>query len=308
MQVIRGEILESSFLARPLALTLGNFDGVHRGHQALLAKAQQEARGLGAELGVFTLDPHPQIHFQVGVGFQPLQSLEDRLHSLEQCGVDLVFIQNFHDLFSRVTPEDFLRQYLIEKIRPLKVVFGYDFRFGRGGKGDHHLARQRLEESGITFEVCPPLKINDVVVSSRLIRDCLQKGLVEDVIELLGRPFAVAGQVMEGAKLGRTIGVPTANLAFPIGALPMDGVYGGHAEVKGKTLPALLNIGHRPTVGNGLTKTVECHILDFSDWIYGETLKFNFEFRLRGERKFQNLEELKKQIQRDVIDLRQRSN
>ncbi len=299
MDLIRGDILKTCFQPTPLALTFGNFDGLHLGHQSLIESLKSAAHARQLKTAVFTLNPHPRSLLS-REKFYPLQSCEDKIERFKALGVNTLFLQEFNTEFAQIDAENFLRQYVLEFIKPQLVFFGYDFRFGKGGKGDFELAQSYLSTKGIELIKGQAFKVSDQIVSSTQIRQALIATQVEKASELLGFPYKISGTVIEGLKIGRQLGFPTANLSLPDTLLPGKGVYAGRALVDKKKYSAVLNIGTRPTLDQDQKTQVECHILNFKKEIYSQKAEFEFHFKLRDEIKFSSLDQLKKQIAMDV--------
>ena len=281
------------------ALTIGVFDGVHRGHCLLFERLRREAaaRQLGA--GIVTFHPHPVSVLRPAVEISYISSLETRVELMRATGVDFVAIVQFTSELAQVSAEDFVRV-LTEEAGMKLLVSGHDFVFGRNREG----TVERLGELGpdLGFEVLPIdlLPEDGTPVSSTRVRDALAEGAMEEAAELLGRPFALRGPVVVGDQRGRTIGFPTLNLGLsPDLALPADGVYISCTEVDGRSFEGCTNIGVRPTF-DGLKRIVETHLLDFEGDLYGRVVKTELLSRLRGERKFDGPDALIAQIERDV--------
>lgn len=304
MEIFEGEIIKHRLLSEGLALTIGNFDGVHKGHVSLIRQLQEQGKLRKLRTAVLTFDPHPSQYFQEK-NFRVLSEKADKIAKISQLGIETLFIQNFDKKFADLSKEDFLRQYLLKSLSPQWVLFGYDFRFGKGGLGDFCYANETLKVVGVGLGQGVPLKENGDVISSSLIRRKIQDTEVEMANQLLGYGYRIKGKVVSGRGLGRQMGFPTANLAEVSVLIPGSAVYVGWAWVSGKKKKAVLNIGNRPTVENTLAVHVECHILDFSEDLYGQCLQFEFVKKLRGEVKFPSIKALQKQIMADIEDARE---
>lgn len=301
MQVLQGDFQKEGLMVGPSVMTLGNFDGVHQGHQFLIDHVRAGADQLGVPALVLTFSPHPS-HIVHGAKPVPLLfSQEDQNQEIAKRGVDYLVVQKFDEAFSSLEPEDFLRQYLFPKFKPRKVVLGHDFVFGKGQKGDFSLFTTVAQEFDCEVKKVPAFDVDGAVVSSSKIRQALLEGEVARVQEWLQRPFYIQSIIEKGQQLGRKLGFPTANLKGEFTLLPKDGVYFGRAHVLEQVHWSVMNIGVRPTIDSTEKLTVECHLLDFIGDIYGHDLKFEFIERIRGEQKFPNLEELKMQIDRDIV-------
>jgi riboflavin kinase/FMN adenylyltransferase len=306
-------ILDDTTPAGPLtaevcALVVGNFDGVHKGHQAVLAEAVETARAQGLVASVLTFEPHPAA--VVGRGAPAvLTTLDDRAELMGALGVERVYVRRFDAAFASWQPERFARELVAEALGARVVVVGQNFRFGAKRAGDLALLQSLGAELG--FEVRVHAITSDARgrFSSTRARVAIAAGDLEEVERVLGRPHALSGRVVHGAERGRTINFPTANIA-PVGEmLPPDGVYAVRVDLLDDdgtvtTLPGgVTNIELRPTVGGG-GRTVETYILGFAGDLYGERLRLHLVARLRGEQKFAGLDELKTQITRDCITAR----
>lgn len=282
---------------------LGFFDGVHLGHQALLSAAHRMAGELGCRTGVLTFENHPDgLVFGKTPGL--INTLEDRNRLLGiTYGMDAVVSLPFTRELMDMPWEDFYAM-LRTKYHACGLVCGEDFVFGRRGLGRAALLAERCREDGIPCEVIPQMKIEGQVVSSTHIRSCMEQGNVEEMARFLGHAHLLTGKVIPGKQLGRTLGIPTANLSYPAELQPMRwGVYACRVTVEGRCYAAVANIGTRPTVeGQGVT--VEPWILDFSGDLYGQRLTLEFLRFLRPEQKFDSLEALKAEIQRNAEETR----
>jgi len=294
---------------RDTALTVGVFDGVHRGHRHLLALLKERATARGLASGVITLHPHPALVLDPRAPVVYLTSLEERVELLRAGGVDFVLPVTFTPEVARLSARDFVGV-LIERMRFLLV--GPDFALGRGREGNADVLLQLGSEMGFEVESAGPLVEGGRVVSSSAVRDALAAGEVEVVRGLLGRPFSLRGPVVSGVERGKVMGFPTANIAVGPGmALPAFGVYAtrahlpaGQAGVGGVAHESVTNIGRRPTFENG-ERTVEVYIMDFDADIYGRELRIDVLKRLRGETRFADPQALAEQIRRDVANARE---
>lgn len=281
------------------ALTIGVLDGVHIGHQALITKLKEKAAAKELMSGVVTFQHHPRLVFSPQSKITSLTSLQERIRLLKNLGVAHVVTLSFTPELSQLSAREFIvliKRYL--KMRAL--VIGPDFALGKGREGDAQALTALGEELDFTVEVVPPLVWHGKVVSSTAIRGALSRGDVTKANELLGRRFALTGQVSKGDGRGKSLGFPTANLiADRNQALPADGVYAARVFYNEMTYQAVINIGLRPTF-DGHRRLVEAHILDFTGDLYGRDITIELVEQLRGEEKFPSAEELKAQIIRDV--------
>jgi riboflavin kinase / FMN adenylyltransferase len=282
-------------------VTIGNFDGVHMGHQKLLCRTRQKAALLGLTSVVVTFEPHP-LRVLVGTNTPPFITLiNQKLEIIASLGMDFTLCLEFTKDLARLEPEEFVRTYLVNGLGMREMVIGYDYAFGRNRKGDYAV----LSKMGLNFnfhvEQVGPVLINDAVVSSSRIRDMVQAGLVWEVRPLLGRFYRVEGNVVPGRNRGgRLLGFPTANLHLNDELFPKTGVYAVWAEYKERTHLAVANIGFNPTFDNKVL-SVEVHILDFDENIYGQEVRIHFVQRLRSEQKFPGIPALTARIREDII-------
>ena len=285
-----------------IVYALGFFDGVHLGHQALLTQCVKLSEQLNFLPGAVTFDIHPQ---SIIAGQAPvmLNTPSDRVRLLQSYGIQKVQTLRFDEQTMTMPWQDFLR-YLTGQLDAGGLVCGDDFRFGANGEGTAALLQETCEKMGIPCVVVPEQTVDGIRVSSTHIRQLIAQGRMDEAVRFLGHPHMLTGTVVSGRKLGRTIGVPTANLWMPEGvAVPAFGVYACVAQVDGKTLLAVTNVGTRPTVG-GHRITVEPWLLDFTGDLYGKTLTLEFHHFLRPEQKFDSLEALQAQIQIDAENTR----
>jgi len=305
MEVVRLDSLEPRGWPEP-ALAVGNFDGVHRGHQALVALAVRDARGANGTSVVLTFDPHPSRVLSPDRAPASLMTLEQKAEILADLGVDRLAVLPFTVELSRREPEEFAREILQRALGARVVVVGSSFRFGRGRAGDLATLRRLGEALGFRVHGQRPVIARGGPISSTRIREALSRGDVEAARDFLGRRFFVDGAVVKGDGRGRQIGVPTANLLVANETMPGGGVYACWCRVMGDASPprpAAVNIGHRPTFGGGIV-TVEAHLLDYEGDLYGRILRLEFEERLREEKKFPDAGALVAQIRRDIGEAR----
>ena len=283
-------------------VTIGNFDGVHRGHRTLIARTTAEATQRGARAVALTFDPHPAAVLRPDAVPAALQSLEERTALLRESGCDEVVVVPFDAAFAAQGPEEFIDRLLVDRLAAELVVVGTNFRFGRAAAGDVALLIALGEQRGFGVEAVGLVDLGDGPVSSSALRSQLAAGDVEVVARGLGRPFSLTGEVVHGEGRGRTIGIPTANVAVAEGrALPGDGVYACWAgsEGGGRT-PAVVNVGWRPTFA-GTSRSVEAHLLvDDGPDLYGQRLTLEFVARVRGEQRFEGPEALVARIHEDI--------
>ena len=281
---------------------LGFFDGVHIGHAALLQECRRLADAQGCKATAVTFSSHPDT---LVLGRTPslINTIEDRIRLLKAHGMDDVIVLPFDKKMQTMFWQDFLDS-LVESYGAAGLVCGHDFRFGNRGIGNAALLQSYCEERGMPCAVVPEQKLEEVTVSSTHIRSLLEEGRVEEANRFLGHPHVLTGEVVSGRRLGRTLGIPTANLLIPEGVVQLRyGVYACKAIVDGQTLLAVTNVGNRPTVG-GHRVTVEPWLLDFDGDLYGRVITLQFHAFLRPERKFDSLEELREEIQKNAAQTR----
>ncbi|MCA9866377.1 MAG: bifunctional riboflavin kinase/FAD synthetase [Anaerolineae bacterium] len=288
---------------QPTSIAIGSFDGVHRGHQALLQRMVAQARTAGMRTAALTFFPHPRRVLHTLPPRFYLTTLDERVHLLAEQGIDLIITHPFDDEVRHIRAADFVDQLL--RTLDMKQLWGGNFALGYQREGDVPFLRRQGELKGFTVETLEePVLLGGEMVSSRRVRRALEAGDMEEVTGCLGRYFGVRGPVVKGDQRGRTIGFPTANLAvWDELLLPGNGVYATYAWVGGKKHAAATNVGVRPTV-DGLKLTVEAHILDFDADIYGEQVRLEFVRLIRPEMKFSGLDELKARIAADVAEVR----
>jgi riboflavin kinase/FMN adenylyltransferase len=304
MRVIR-HLAHVSPPLRRVVLTLGNFDGVHLGHRAIVQRAVHEARTVGGQVVVLTFHPHPVTVLAPERASPLLQSLRDRLVHLRELGADVIVVQRFTQRFASLDPEAFVRDFLGAHLELLHVVVGHNVSFGHRRAGTVDTLRALGPRLGFAVDAVGPVMVGEEQVSSTALRRMVAAGDVRTARALLGRPVALRGRVVRGEQRGRTLGFPTANLHQPAGLLlPADGVYAVCARLDGRAYPAVLNIGVRPTFGT-LRRTVEAHLLDFDGPLYGRWLVLELVDRLRGEQRFAGPEALRQAIAADVTRARE---
>jgi riboflavin kinase / FMN adenylyltransferase len=281
------------------AVTIGNFDGVHLGHQQILQKLHDRALRENLASAVLTFHPHPARLLRPREAPELLETLEQRLAAIGALGIDVVLVARFDAALASLSPQEFVRQYLVDAMRAQAVLIGGNFRFGHRQTGDARLLSELGRRCGFEVEVIPPLTTDGAVISSTAIRIALREGRVDRARSMLGRPFTLAGEVKTGTGQGRKLVVPTLNLATEQELLPKAGVYATEAAVEGKTYHAATNIGVRPTF-DGAHTTIESHLFDFQQTLTRGPLEVRFWARLRDERKFSGPTELREQVLRDI--------
>ncbi|MBU4564845.1 MAG: bifunctional riboflavin kinase/FAD synthetase [Desulfarculus sp.] len=300
MQVVMGLEELRERLRRPV-ITIGNFDGVHLGHQALFAKAVERAQAVEGTALAVTFEPHPIRVLRPAVNLPLITPLEQKLELMGQHGLDMTLCLRFDQDFARLSADAFVDKLLVSRLGAAEVVVGYDFAFGHKGLGDLDLLRSKGEQWGFKVHVVGPVIIDDRPVSSTRVRQEVADGNMDAARRLLGRHYQVAGRVVAGhGRGGRLLGFPTANLRVSDELLPGPGVYAVLVEmVDGRFLKGANNIGNNPTFDDGAL-SVETHLLDFDGDLYGQDIRLHFVERLRGEKRFESAEELKTQIGLDI--------
>ncbi|GAB1392444.1 bifunctional riboflavin kinase/FAD synthetase [Rhodocyclaceae bacterium] len=282
-------------------LAIGNFDGVHLGHRALLERLAAEARHLGLPAAVMTFEPHPRELFSPEQAPARLTNLREKLALLESCGVEEVFLLHFSRKLAGLTAEEFIERGLVQGLGVRHLIIGDDFRFGKGRAGDFAMLQAAGQQHGFGVEAMHTIEINGERVSSSAVRDVLGAGDLEHAARLLGRPYSISGRVIHGNKVGRKLGFPTANIQLKRKRVALTGVFA--ATVSGldkRFLPGAASLGVRPTLGQGLRPVLEVHLFDFDREIYGSHVTVHFLHKLRDEAKYDSLEALTAQIDRDV--------
>jgi riboflavin kinase / FMN adenylyltransferase len=282
-------------------VTLGNFDGIHLGHRALIGGAVAEAKQLGVPSVVLTFEPHPLKVLAPERAPKMLLSHKDKMQLLQSLGVDIVVVQHFDLSFAKLGAEEFVRVILADRLKAKRVWVGKDLRFGQGRRGRVETLVQLGAALGFGVAVVEPILVNGVRVSSSIVRKAIHEGRVDEVVPMLGRYHFISGRVIAGHRRGRELGFPTANIANRTETLPLDGIYATLFQLGEKTLTSVSSIGMNPTFGDG-PRTVESFILNFDADIYGEAVKLSFVKRLREEKQFSSADELIAQIRSDVKD------
>jgi len=299
MEIIFGiDRLKKSFL-NPV-VTLGNFDGVHLGHQKIFSRVKEEAARFHGEGLVITFEPHP-LKILAPERFLPLLTpFKKKMTLIEKSGIETVLCIEFTIAFSEISPDAFIQDILLEKIKAKKIIIGYNYHFGKNQMGD----AQTLIHAGKRFhfevEVVEPLQIEGTIVSSSKIRELIKDGQVEEASKLLGRNYPMSGRVVKGTMRGRSLGFPTANLEIPDGLYPKNGVYAVDVIWNQMSFQGLANVGLNPTFSNSERLSLEVYILNFDREIYGDEIEIHFKRRIRDEIRFDSPSHLAKQIQKDI--------
>ena len=302
MQILRG--LHSTDF-RPLAVTIGNFDGVHLGHQAMLQELRETAQARGLQTAVVTFEPHPREFFTPQQAPARLTSLREKLELFRGMGIDRVYVCPFDKVFAQKSADDFILT-LVESLRAQHVLIGDDFRFGSGRGGDFALMQQAGKQHGFAVKAMHSVLQDGVRVSSTAIRNALAEGKLDIARDYLGRPYSISGRVVHGDAVGRKLGYPTANIQMKHNLPPLKGVYVVQVHSDGLgVLQGVASLGLRPTLKHDAKYVLEVHLFEFAQQIYGKHLRVEFLHKLRDEMKFDGLEALTRQIASDVNNAKQ---
>ena len=297
MKIIRGT--ETGELARPAVSTLGVFDGLHLGHRQIVRRVVERAAAIGAVPTVVTFDPHPRSIVRPETAPPLLQTFAQKMEGLRLLGVHQVLVLDFTPELAAISAEDFVERFLVRALDSREVYLGEGFAFGHLRRGTIELLRELSHQLGFLAEEIPEVQLRGYRISSTLIRQLLQAGEVNTARRMLGRPYGVEGIVTRGQGLGSRLLYPTANLAVDNRVIPADGVYVTLSLVEGVWHRSVTNIGKRPTVSDDGISKIEAHLIDFDRDIYDQYVRLRFLHRLRGEKRFNGLDELKAQISRD---------
>jgi len=300
MEVYRGlDAIHGGFSAS--VVTLGNFDGVHLGHQEIFRRLKARASELKTQALVLTFDPHPVRVLRPAMSPDLITPLEEKLRLIAECGIDGVVLADFTKEFAAQHPGSFVDEVLCEKLSARYVIVGHDFTFGRGKEGTIDSLKEMGERKGFDVEVVEALVSEGEIVSSTRIRGLIAGGDVSAAAALLGRNYSIYGEVVKGDGRGRSLGFPTANIASHGELFPENGVYAVEIELEKKRMSGIANVGVRPTFGGG-ERTIEAHIFDFDGSLYGEVVRLDFVGRVRDEISFSGPEELSRQIRQDIVE------
>ncbi|MBL6875956.1 MAG: bifunctional riboflavin kinase/FAD synthetase [Chitinophagales bacterium] len=282
-------------------ITIGTFDGVHKGHQKILKRIIDIAKSRNGESILITFYPHPRFVLQPGnKDLKLLNTLDEKISLLENFGLDNLVVAPFSKGFSQMPALTYIKDFLVENFQPNTIVIGYDHHFGFNRSGDIDLLKEYQKVFQFQVEQISKETIEDIAISSTKIRKALLAGDIETSTHLLGHPYQLSGYVIKGEQIGRTLGFPTANIQLTVNykLIPKTGVFAVMIHIQGENYKGMLNIGFRPTI-EGNSKTIEVNIFDFNKNIYGEEISITLVKRLRDEKKFKNLEALKEQITSD---------
>ncbi|MBR5229933.1 MAG: bifunctional riboflavin kinase/FAD synthetase [Firmicutes bacterium] len=289
----------------PSCVALGKFDGVHAGHQVLISKAVKKAKELGLKSSVFTFSNHPK---NLIPGQKPVKNIiyqEEKAELIEKLGVDYLFNIEFTKEFMQTTPEGYIRNFLVDKFNAKDIFCGFNYRFGFKAAGDGNFLRACSKKYGYNVNQIEPVIIDGDVVSSTLIRGLIMAGEMEECAKYLGRVYDIGGEVVVGNRLGKSIGFPTSNITLDESmVLPPNGVYVTYCLYNGVRYPSITNVGVKPTIGE-FKKNMETHIFNFDKELYGKKIKIEFLKKTRDEVKFNGVEELSAQIEKDCNEARE---
>ena len=299
MKIVRG--LESITRSYPnTVLTIGNYDGVHLGHQKILNKVVRKADELNGTSMVMTFEPHPIKVLAPEKNIKLLTTAEEKARLIEAMGIDVLLLITFTKEFAGIPPDEFIQDVLSKKLNVKEIIVGANYAFGKNKKGTIELLSKRGRELGFHVTPVPDVQLQDNIVSSSSIRSLLSKGQVHEVSKFLGRAYSIDGTVIKGKGRGKSIlNIPTANITTPVEISPKEGVYAVRAGYKGAILNGVANIGKNPTFGDA-DVSYEVHLFDFSGDLLGQTLRIFFIDRIRNERTFPDAVTLEKQIREDM--------
>jgi riboflavin kinase/FMN adenylyltransferase len=303
MKVYRG--LEHEFSIRRPVVTPGTFDGVHIGHRKIIERIQQKAKEINGESVVLTFDPHPRlVLFPEDNQLRLLTTLDEKLHLLEHASVDHVVVIPFNLEFSRLTATSYVENILVNRLHTQCLVIGYDHQFGRNREGSIEQLQKLAPKFGFEVEEIPPQDIDDIKVSSTKIRNALLAGDIQTANTFLTYPYNFEGMVVKGNQIGRTLGYPTANIqpTDSLKLIPGIGIYAVQIDIEGKLYGGMMSIGKRPTVEDTEQITIEVHVFDWSEDLYGQRIRIYMIAKMRNEEKYNGLEELKQQL---ILDEKQ---
>ncbi len=298
MKIFHGT--ENANILKPTVLTLGVFDGLHLGHQRIMQTVVERANAIGAHATAITFDPHPRAVLYPESAPPLLQTLDQRLANLDVLGIDQAIVVPFTREFAAQPAEDFLSDIIHDRLHAKEVYLGKGFEFGKDRGGNIALLRQMSEKLGFIADEVPEVQLRGLRISSSHIRELLAAGRVNLARRMLGRPYGVEGVIIRGNRRGHTIGFPTANLKPHNRVIPRYGVYATATLIDGAWRKSITNIGVRPTFENDSEPSIETYVFDYDGDLYGDVLRVRFLHRIRDERKFNGIDELKEQIEKDT--------
>ena len=291
---------DNAEIARPTVLTLGVFDGLHLGHQLIMQTVVERARAVGAVPTVITFEPHPRAVLHPESAPPLLQTFDQKIEALGVLGIEQTIVIHFDEAFAQIRAEDFLRDVVVDRLHAKEVYLGRGFAFGHNREGNIELLRQVSDRLGFFADEVAEVRLRGRRVSSSRIRELLQHGQVNLARRMLGRPYGVEGRVVRGAERGATLGFPTANLQPQNRVIPRGGVYVTATLIDGQWRRSVTNIGTRPTFERTAQSSIETFVMNWSGDLYGDVVRVRFLHRLRDEKKFESVDELKSQISADV--------
>ncbi|HJH60560.1 MAG TPA: bifunctional riboflavin kinase/FAD synthetase [Bacteroidetes bacterium] len=289
-------------------VTIGTFDGVHRGHQAILKSMVKMAKETGGESVVVTFYPHPRQVLNIDSShLRFINTQEDKIKLIEKTGIDNLIIINFTKEFSRTLSEDFILNYIVKRIEPVKIIIGYDHHFGKNRMGDFSMLFELGLQYHFKVERIPAQDVDNIAISSTKIRHSLQQGDIRLANKLLGYEYSYSGTVIHGAEVGHILGYKTANLELKQEYFMIEepGVFAAYADFDDMTYPAMVYTGQRPTLDDNRPKSLEAHIINYEGDLYGKNIRLRFIDKIRDEHKFNNLQELEQQIETDEKKIRE---
>lgn len=297
MKIIKGSHKLKNLNLKNPVLTIGNFDGLHIGHQLIIKSAVQRAKVIGGVSILYTFNPHPLAVLAPHKSPPIITTFAEKVQLLKKSGVDLLVAERFTKKFAENTPEQFIRDILCQRFHPHEILVGHDYAFGKGRGGTVNLLKKMGRELGFIVWEIRDIRIDDIPVRSTTIRNFISQGKVYEAGRLLGRPYRLAGTVLKGKQ--RSIGFATANLDPDKQLVPRNGIYAIRAETPYGMFDGVVNIGFCPTFGSN-ARTIEAHLFDFNKTLYGKRIALLFVDRLRGEKKFKDVTSLKLQIEKDI--------
>ncbi|MDQ3013836.1 MAG: bifunctional riboflavin kinase/FAD synthetase [Acidobacteriota bacterium] len=291
--------IEDAGIRRPTVLTLGVFDGLHLGHQAIVRTVVERALLVDAAPTLITFDPHPRQVLKPDTAPPLLQTFNQKMEGLRGLGIEQVVVLKFDQRLAALSAEEFIVRFIVDGLQSREVYLGKGFAFGHDRRGNIELLQRLSRQLGFQAAEVPEVQLRRHRISSTMVRMLLKTGRVNVARRMLGRPYGIEGRVTHGRGIGRQLLYPTANLELQNRVLPVDGVYVTLAMINGVWMRSVTNIGKRPTFGGELESKVETHVIDFDEDLYDQTIRVRVLHRLRGERKFSGVDELKAQITRD---------
>jgi riboflavin kinase / FMN adenylyltransferase len=284
-------------------MSIGIFDGSHRGHAAIFGRVRSRAQEAGGESAIVTFWPHPRVVLEkAGQNLKFLSSLDEKVSLIRQSGIDHLFIIPFSLKFAQLPPCTFIKRYLVDRAGLKHLIFGFDHHFGRGREGNFESLKSCAELYSFTIEQIGPVSEGEITISSSAIREALANGQVELASTLLSYDYTITGKIIGGNRIGREIGFPTANIELTDShkLVPADGVYAVRARLDDGSYDGMMNIGYRPTIsGNGDVRSMEVHLMDFTGDLYNHTIDISFAGRIRDEKRFSSLDQLRARLQLD---------